>query len=60
MAKVLVLVDSWTSWRAAHIVRKRTAARVRWRTVHVRAGDREDAREARSWGEERGACLPCE
>ena len=53
MAKVLVLIDSWTSWRASHIVRKRTAMRVRWRAMHVRARDREGARERDRWGLDR-------
>ena len=45
MAKEVVLVDLWTSPRASHILRKRAALRVRWRAVHVRARDREGARE---------------
>ena len=41
----VVLIDAWPRVDRAHIVRKRAPPRVRWRTAHVRARDREGVGE---------------
>ena len=50
MSKEVVLVEEAAPVKGAHSVRKRAAARVRWRSVRERARDREGARERGRWG----------